>query len=189
MSRRNSKRLVIDACISFESIDRKFNPMGSNPGDLSRKCLDAVREENHIAVFNRLLRREWRDHASRYATEWLRGMDRKNLTADVGGEEFSILLEAACGCLAHQAHRAALAKDFHLVQSALASGQTILSNEVEFPRFVANACSAVPELAWLYYANRRLEGDACRLWIKAGAEKEANRRIDRWAETHLKSNP
>lgn len=184
MSRRNSKRLVIDACVSMESIGRKFNPMGSNPGDLSRKCLDAVREESHIAIFNRLLRREWRIHASRYASEWLKAMDRKNLTADVEGEQFSVLLESACGCLPVEAHRAALAKDFHLVQSALASGQTILSNEVAFPGFVANACSAVRELASLYYANPSVEGEACRLWIKAGAEKDAGRRIDVWAKNH-----
>jgi hypothetical protein len=188
MSRRNSKQLVIDASISKGSSDRKFNPMGSNPADLSRKCLAAVREEKHIAVFSVLLRQEWRNHASLYSSEWLKAMDRKNLTVEIEGEEFSGLLGGIRQCLASEKHRAALAKDFHLVRSALASGQTILSNERRLPMLVATACRTITEFATLYYANPDLEGEACILWIKAGAEKDAERRIDVWAERHRGSN-
>ncbi len=187
MSRKNCKQLVIDASIAKGSGDRRFNPIGSSPGDLSRKCLAAVREERHIAVFSCLLRREWRHHASLYSSEWLKTMERKNLVADNEGEEFVGLLGPACACHDSETHRTALAKDFHLVRSALASGQTILSNETNFPTFIAKACPTVHELTSLFYANPAVEGDACRLWIKAGAEKDADRRIDIWARNHAKA--
>lgn len=187
MSLANSKQLVIDANLALGSNDRMFNPMGENPGDRNRRCLLAVREEKHVAIFNLKLRREWRAHASPFAIGWLQNMERKNLTADEEGERFSGLSASACDCLASEGNKRALAKDFHLVQSALATGQLILSNEREFPRFVALACGEVPELLLLHYANPAVEGDACILWIKAGASKEADRRIDAWVRSHQRS--
>jgi hypothetical protein len=188
MSGKNSKQLVIDANLALGSNDRMFNPMGGKPGDRNRRCLLAIREEKHKAVFSLKLRQEWRAHASPSAIAWLQDMERKNLIVSENGEQFSDLLNPACGCLPSLGHKGALAKDFHLVQSALATEQLILSNERQFPQLVALACAAVKELLQLHYGNPAVEGDACILWIKAGAEKDADRRIDVWAEDHLNSN-
>jgi hypothetical protein len=180
MSRSNSKRLVLDASLSLGSNDRKFNPIGDTVGDRNRKCLQAVWEEEHVAVFNRQLQQEWRIHASPFAVAWLQKMIQKSRIVVDEGNNFSPLLQPASDCLPSNGEKAALAKDFHLVQSALATGQLILSNEVRFPRYVTQACVAVPELTQLYYGSPHAEGEDCRLWIKAGADKEPNRRIDNW---------
>ncbi len=175
MSRKNSKQLVLDASLS----------MGRNPGDRNRRCLLAIRKERHVAVFNLKLRREWRDHASPFAIRWLQAMEQKNLVRDEEGEQHSGLLIPARSCLVSDVHKVAFAKDFHLIQSALETGQLILSNEKEFPRFVAPACSSVKELLQLHYANPMIEGDQCILWLKGGAEKDADRRIDLWVRNHF----
>ena len=184
MSRWNRKQLVLDASLATGSSDPMFNPTGGLPGDANRRILEAVWKEGHIAVFNRKLREEWRAHAGRSATRWLQLMESKSLTANEEGGTYAVLMAPACDCLSNEGEKAALAKDFHLVQSALATGQLILSNEVRFPRHVAQACSSVKEFAGLYYGNPVVEGDSCRLWIKAGAEKVAGRRIDVWAGNH-----
>ncbi len=184
MSRLNSKQLVLDASLAFGSKDKMFNPVGNVAGDRNRRCLDAVWEEEHVAIFNRQLLREWRDHVSPSAAAWLRKMAQKSRTVVDEGNEFSRLLQPACDCLPSAGEKADLAKDFHLVQSALATGQLILSNEVRFPRHVTQACAAVPELAQLYYGSPGIEGEDCRLWIKAGADKEPGRRIDSWFASH-----
>jgi hypothetical protein len=181
MSRWNRKQLVLDASIALGSNDQMFNPAGDIAGDRNRKCLQAVWEEEHVAVFNSQLQKEWRKHASPYAATWLQNMTRKGRTMVAEGDGFTILLEPACRCQASDAQRAALKKDFHLVQSALATGQLILSNETRFPRYIANACRTAPELLELHFGGPAIEGEACRLWIKAGAEKERERRIDAWA--------
>jgi len=111
-------------------------------------------------------------------------MDLKNRTVDEEGERFSELLAPACDCQSTDRNRAGLEKDFHLEQSALATDQTIISREAKFPTFIAKACPTVRELTLLYYANPAVEGDDCRLWIKGGAEKDAVRRIDVWADNH-----
>ncbi|MGD0480743.1 MAG: hypothetical protein ABSA42_11275 [Terracidiphilus sp.] len=167
------------------SYDSMFNPASSLPGDANRRTLEAVWEEEHVAVFNRQLEREWRDHESPFATAWRGRMVLKNRTVTDEGSDFSPLLQVACDCLPNPEEKASLAKDFHLIQSALATGQLILSNEMRFPRQVTQACTAIPELAQLHYGNPSIEGEDCRLWIKAGAEKEPNRRIDKWLANHL----
>jgi hypothetical protein len=188
MSRWNCKQIVIDANVAQgSSNDRMFNPILGDQGAQSRQCLQAIWEERHIAVFGRNLRDEWIRHASSYATSWFRNMEQKSRVVLEDGEQFAKLAEPACACLSDVGEKNALVKDFHLIQSALATGQLILSNEVRFPKYVAAACAAVPELASLHYANPAVEGDQCRLWIKAGAEKDADRRIDCWVEDHLMS--
>lgn len=184
MSRFNSKQLVLEASLALGSNDLMFNPVGDAAGDRNRRCLLAVWEEEHVAVFNRQLQREWRDHASPSAAAWLQKMFQKSRTVVDEGNDFSPLLQPACDCLPSAREKAGLARDFHLVQSALATGQLILSNEVRFPRHLTRACVAVPVLARLYYGSPGVEGEDCRLWIKAGAEKEPGRRIDNWSANH-----
>ena len=147
-------------------------------------------DEGHIAVFGRHLHEEWIRHTTEgsYAQDWLKLMTRQSRIEREDGNSFAALAVPACVCLSAAGEKAALAKDFHLIQSALATGQLILSNEIRFPKYVALACQAVPELASLHYANPGIEGEQCRLWIKAGAEKEPDRRIDLWVGNHLKSN-
>ena len=185
MSKWNSKQLVLDASIALGSNDLMFNPVGDVAGDRNRKCLQAIWEEEHTAIFNRQLQQEWRKHASPYAATWLQNMTRKGRTLVAEGDDFSRLLEPACQCQASDTQRTALEKDFHLIRSALAIGQLILSNEIRFPRYLANACPTVPEFLELYFGGPAIEGEACRLWIKAGAEKERERRIDEWAANNI----
>jgi hypothetical protein len=137
MSRWNSKQIVVDANVARgSSNDRMFNPVSGNLGAQNRQCLQAIWEEKHLAVFNLTLRQEWNRHASSHAKGWLRNMEQKNRIAQEDGERFAVLADPAGACLSSEGERAALAKDFHLIQSALATGQLILSNEVRFPRFV-----------------------------------------------------
>lgn len=185
MSRWNRKQLVLDASLAAGSNDLMFNPTGDIAGDRNRRCLQAVWEEEHFAVFNRQLQREWRDHAGAFARAWLQRMAQKNRVVWEEGGEFSDLKHPACSCQVSEVHGSALEKDFHLVQSALSTGQLIVSNETKLPKYIAVACGSVEKLLALYYGNPVVEGEECRLWIKSGAEKAAHRRIDVWAENHV----
>jgi hypothetical protein len=194
MSRRNSKQIVIDANLAYASGNLKFNPqidpVGASTPDRCRQCLQAIFDEGHLAVFGRKLYEEWRRHAKdgSYARDWLGLMARKNRIVREDGDRFANLAGPACACLISDAERNSLKKDFHLLQSALATGQLLVSGEVNLPRLVTQACAEVEELSSLYYGNPASEADECRLWIKAGAEKDADRRIDVWAANHQECN-
>jgi len=181
MTRKKGKWLVIDANIAHSA------GTGEVPTSrYSRTSLEIVLQGEHIAVFNPSLRQEWKNHSSKFARIWWRAMSARRRIEDREGGEFSQHLDRACACLEHPSWKDALRKDFHLIQSALATDQTILSNERDFPRFVAAVCRTVHELSTLYYGNPAAEGDVCILWLQAGAEKDADRNISVWAENHLK---
>jgi len=188
MSQGRGKQIVIDACVASScSSGEIFNPQPDHAGTHCRNCLMAIADGEHIAVFNQKLMREWDDHASRFARHWRAEMMlTEKVLQNIEGENYSNLLERACAVLTTE--KESLAKDFHLVQSALAAGQLIVSVENRFPQIVSVAVKAVLELALLYYANPAVEGDACIQWIKDGAEKDPLRRIDVWAESHRGKN-
>jgi hypothetical protein len=115
MSRWNSKRLVVDASVSKASGDSRFNPSSDIAGDRNRRCLDAMWEEEHVAVFSRQLLTEWQNHASPSAALWLQKMNLKARLVFEEGEAFSELCRAACSSLGGDGPRAALEKDIHLL--------------------------------------------------------------------------
>jgi hypothetical protein len=144
--------------------------------------LEAIRLDEHIAVFSAKLRQEWRKHASLLAKKWQVAMQQRRRIEIAEGTEFAHLLEVACDCLKVDSWKLALRKDFHLVQSALTTGQTIISNEKRLPKHLCASCEEVPELRKLYFANPERERDECIDWIKAGAKKDPKRRVDRFIQ-------
>lgn len=172
-------RLVIDANIAQAA--------GSSEIPSSRYCricLDVVLSGGHAAVFSAVLREEWRNHAGLHAKRWWRSMAARRKIEFLEGGEFAMHLDRASFCLEVTRDREALRKDFHLVCSALAADQIILSNEMDFPRYVALACRKVQVLTTLYYANPAREGGPCIRWVQSGARKEPDRRVAAWVEKH-----
>jgi hypothetical protein len=65
-------------------------------------------------------------------------------------------------CLSEGKWKEDFRKDFHLVRAALAADQTILSNEINFPRYLSLAARAVRILSTLYYGNPASEDEPLR---------------------------
>lgn len=172
-------RLVIDA-----NIAQSAGGLDVPSSRYSRECLNAVLGNDHVAVFGQPLRDEWKEHSSLHSRRWWRSMVARKRIEFLDGAEFAVHLESSCACLKHDRWKEDLRKDFHLVQSALASDRTILSNEREFPKYVSIACVTVRVLSGLYYANPSLEGESCIQWIQAGAENETGRRIEAWVRSY-----
>jgi hypothetical protein len=178
MTRKNRKRLVIDANIASSA--------GTSPATVSlysRRCLETIRIDEHIAVFSSALRLEWRNHASLLAKQWQVAMQQRGRIEDAEGAEFANLTESACACLSGKSKAEALRKDFHLVQSALATDQILLTNETRLPNHLRSSCASVPELLRIFIANPAVEQEECIEWIKAGAKKEPKRRADRFTHS------
>ena len=173
-------RLVIDANIAL-SAGSSDVPMSL----YSRKCLMAVRDREHVAVFSQQLLEEWKEHASLVSRRWWKSMAARRRIEKVEGEEFAPHLDRACACLSEDKWKEDLRKDFHLVRAALAADQTILSNESNFPEYLAIAAHTVNVLSALYYGNPATEGEPCIEWIKAGAQTIRTRCISNWTESRV----
>jgi hypothetical protein len=176
-------RLVIDANIAHSAGSSEV------PVSLySRECLNAVREYKHVAVFSKQLMEEWRQHASLISRQWWKSMAARRRIENVEGTEFAPHLDRACACLVEDKSKEDFRKDFHLVRSALAADQMILSNESNFPGYLKAAARTMRILSSLYYGNPAVEGEPCIEWVRGGACPEAARRIDCWQENHAARN-
>jgi hypothetical protein len=170
-------RLVIDANIA-QSAGSSDDPISL----YSRECLNAVREHEHVAVFSQQLLEEWKEHASFVSRQWWRSMAARRRIENVEGAEFVIHLDPACACLEEDKWKEDFRKDFHLVRAALATDQTILSNEINFPGYLSIVARTVTTLSELHYGNPAAEGEPCIAWVRAGAQADQNHRIDVWSE-------
>lgn len=175
MTRRSRKRLVIDANIAGSA-----GNSAALVSIYSRKCLEEIRRDEHIAVFNSRLRAEWKKHASLLAKQWQVAMQQRRRIENLEGNEFESLLEPSCDCLDEASWKAALRKDFHLVKSALAADQILLTNELRLPTHLKCSCRHVTELRRLFIAIPEREQEEFINWVKAGAKKEIKRRVDRY---------
>ena len=96
MTRKNGKRLVIDANIAH-SVGAGEVPTSR----YSRASLEAILEGDYVAVLNQSLRAELKEHSSKTFQIWWRSMAAQKRIEDREGKEFAIHLDRACSCLEH----------------------------------------------------------------------------------------
>jgi hypothetical protein len=128
-------------------------------------------------VMTPALKREWKKHASRYAKTWRTSMfARKKIDwPPVAVRED--LLDKACGALSTAQHPV-LTKDWLLVEAALATDGTIISNDQEAKGCLEQVASTVGEIKDIVWVDPT-EETGTRLWLQNGAEAEAKKKIGR----------
>lgn len=175
MSKQSSKVLVIDA-----SIARSAGPPHSNH-PTSSNCRNFL--ENVLVICHRIamtpeIRREWDEHQSRFAREWLRRMiakrklcPLKNLVSD---KRLWTTLENIAQT---DQQRAQIVKDIHLLEAALASDKIVISlDENTAHKFFDKAAQTIIELQKITWVNPdRIEEEEPISWLKNGAKPDKNR--------------
>ncbi len=132
------------------------------------------------------LREEWNNHASTFARTWLVAMrsKRRLLLGDV--PETSRLrreiTRVAVAGLADeteaQAIQRAMAKDFHLLEAALATDKRVISLDEKVRTHFCRAASEVKAIKAVIWVNPGLEGVTAIVWIEENARAERKRRLD-----------
>ncbi|HEU0047324.1 MAG TPA: hypothetical protein VFQ43_06945 [Nitrososphaera sp.] len=74
-----------------------------------------------------------------------------------------------------QAQKKAALKDFHLVSAALATEQTILSNDDEARNIFAAAAAEIEQFQRLIWVNPSNAHENCTRWLAQGARPERQR--------------
>lgn len=143
MSRRTSKRLVIDADVLRASGDAG----ATDPR--ARRCREfllAVKQICHHAHLTDSLRDEWRRHASKFGRTWWVEMSRRGKilrNSDAEDPEVRSRVPRAGLC---DADFAALEKDLHLLEAALRADDIVVTAEAELPRIVEGCKTIVRKL-------------------------------------------
>ena len=175
MRSRDSKRLVIDTDVAQASGDEDAtDPRAIN----CRDFLKEVRSQNHSVVMTREIRDEWKRHQSRFALEWRVSMDARRRIDRIDPPEDKELRDKVTNTARDADEIEAIEKDFHLLQAALATDQTIISLDETVRQLFKQAAQQVGEIQGIIWVNPdRATEEQPIMWLQNGAPPEAHRQL------------
>ena len=148
--KRASRRLVIDADVALSAGGiHSIHPTCSQ----CRALLRAVLKICHRVVMTEPIRREWRRHASRFSKRWLVSMTKRDKVVEPKGPcEYPRLRRRLASLVPKPAGLAAMQKDLHLVEAAIATDRVVISCDDKargaFRRTAADI-GALRSVAWV----------------------------------------
>ena len=172
---RDSKRLIVDADVA--------GACGSKtpPGPTAKHCrdfLNTILSLSYRVVMTEKIRDEWRRHASPFARRWRVSMDaRRKVDRIVDLPENEELCTKIVNTAGSERQRENIEKDFHLLQAALATDQTIISLDETIFRLFKRASQQVGEIRNVIWVNPDKTAEEPIAWLQNGAQPEAHRRL------------
>lgn len=168
MSAKDSRRLVIDACVAAAA--------GTTDHPVSSACravLITALKVCHRVVMTEAIREEWKDHQSQFSARWLSSM--------VARRKLVVIEPAAChearSTIPEMLHARELERDLHLVEAALSTDCRILSlDEAARAGFRQLAVAALP-IRSLIWANPCIPSEHVLNWLRDGARAEPHRQL------------
>ena len=175
MRSRDSKRLVIDTDVAQASGDEDAtDPRAIN----CRDFLKEVRSQDHRVVMTREISDEWKRHQSRFALEWRVSIDARRRIDRIDPPEDEELQNKVTNTTNDKNEIEALRKDFHLLQAALATDQTIISLDETVRRLFKRASQQVGEIRNIIWVNpNRTTEEQPITWLQNGAPPEPHRQL------------
>ena len=175
MRTSDSKRLVIDTDVAQASGDEDAtDPRAINCRDFLRE----VRSQNHWVVMTREISDEWKRHQSRFALEWRVSMDARRKVNRIDPSEDEELQDKVTNTASDEDEIEAMQKDFHLLQAALATDQTVISLDEAVRGLFKRASQQVGEIRNIIWVNPdKTTEEHPILWLQNGAPPEAHRRL------------
>ena len=174
MRARDSKRLVIDTDVARASGDED----ATDPRAIHcRDFLKEVRAQDHRVVMTRKISDEWKRHRSRFAFEWRVSMDARRKIDRINPPEDQTLQDKITTTTSDENEIEVMEKDFHLLQAALATDQTVISLDETVRELFARTSQSVGEIQHIIWVNPdRLEEQPI-LWLQNGAPPEPHRQL------------
>ena len=179
MQSRDSKRLVVNA-----SVARAAGGEGAT-ASVSISCtefLETFRDEcSHRIVMTPELSAEWDEHQSKFAAGWLKSMIARKRFDYVKSPANQALRDEIEGTAISDNEIEDMQKDFHLLEAALATDQTIISLDETIRQLFARATQHVGEIRDIVWVNpERMEKEEPLVWLENGAPPDDHRKLRAW---------
>ena len=176
MRSRDLKRLVVNA-----SVARAAGGKGAT-ASVSINCtefLETFRDEcPHHIVMTPELSEEWNAHQSNFAARWLKSMIARKRFDYITPPQDTLLSSKIDTTATRERELEAMQKDFHLLQAALATDQTIISLDETIRGLFKRASQQVGEIRGIIWVNPdRTTEEQPILWLQNGAPAEPHRQL------------
>lgn len=192
MATKKWRSLVIDASIANAA--GELNPASQHHRDF----LETARKVGHRVVLTPEIKAEWDKHQTRYALKWLRSMvaskqvcwleavvreDLRDNIAKVATHELAyrasmISLKSLYQLDPHSIHAkscAAMLKDTHLLEAALATDRTVISVDDIVRKLFAVAGERIREIKNIVWVHLDGSDPKVLTWLEGGAKSEKKR--------------
>ena len=175
MRARDSKRLVIDADVARASgSETATHPRAEH----CRDFLSAVLSLSYRIVMTEKINNEWKNHQSRFARWWRVSMDARKKIDRINPPEDEALQTEITTTTNNENEIEALRKDFHLLQAALATDQTVISLDETVRHLFKRASQQVGEIRNIIWVNPdRTAEEQPIAWLRNGAQPEPHRQL------------
>ena len=143
-----------------------------------RDFLDEVLTLSHRVVMTERINNEWKNHQSRFARRWRVSMDARKKIDRIAPPEYMEIRDKVTNATSDENEIEALQKDFHLLQAALATDQTITSLDETIRRLFKRASQQVGEIRNIIWVNPdKTAVEHPIAWLQNGAPPEAHRKL------------
>ena len=178
----DSKRLVIDADVAGASGDETATDRGA------KHCRDFLKEVsllNHHVVMTPEISNEWKRHQSSFARRWRVSMDARKKVYRVSPPENGERRYKIEGTATGENEVEEMRKDFHLLEAAQETDQTVISLDETVRECFARATQHVGEIRDIVWVNPDFTEEEPLVWLQNGAPPEDCRQLRTWAKIHL----
>ena len=183
MRSRDFKRLVVNASVARAAGGEEATV------SVSISCtefLETFRDEcPHHVVMTPELSEEWEENQSKFAAGWLKSM--------IARKRFDYVEPLVNQALRNEIERTAtndnetedMQKDFHLLEAARETDQTIISLDETIRQLFARASQHVGEIRDIIWVNPSYTEEEPLTWLQNGAPPEDCRKLRTWADINL----
>lgn len=184
MRSRDSKRLVVNASVARAAGGEEATV------SVSISCtefLETFRDEcPHHVVMTPELSEEWEENQSKFAATWLRSMIARKRFDYIEPPVNQVLRDEIEGTAISEHEIEDMQKDFHLLEAARGTDQTIISLDESIRQLFARASQRVGEIRDIVWVNpERTEAEEPLVWLRNGAPPEDHRKLRVWEDTFL----
>ena len=183
MREADSKRLVIDTDVAQASgSEDATHPRAKHCRDFLQEVLSL----GHGVVMTPEISNEWKRHRSSFARRWRVSMDARKKVYRINPQANEELRDKIEGTATSENEIEVMQKDFHLLEAARETDQTIISLDETIRRLFARAAQRVGEIRDIVWVNpERTEEEKPLVWLQNGAPSEEHRKLRVWEDTFL----
>jgi hypothetical protein len=178
VSPKHAKRFVVDASVARAAGDKTAeNPLAKDCFEL----FETIRsdEYDYAVVMTVEIRAEWEKHQSRYAFRWIANMKaRKKLYTPPDDVLNTQLRDQVDKEAKTDKHRAAMLKDVHLIEAALATDNIVFSLDDVVRKLFRAIAAQVILLKQIMWSNPSKLDEACKNWLENGAIRDPKRCLE-----------
>ncbi len=174
MAAKVSRRLVIDASVARSAGGEKSTfPTSKHCRDFLKSALSIC----HRVVMTPEIAEEWNKHRSNFARTWRVSMVARKKEIRLSSQHNENLRAKIEVSASSEKNCAAMLKDVHLLEAALATDSVVISLDDIVKNLFSTSCQSVGEIKNIIWVNPDDDRGKTQAWLEKGAKSDKALRL------------